>query len=388
MKAVLIDWKSFGNEDFKETMARMGHSVISYFHENYQSRVSDVFFKDFTEFLKKNPCDFVFSFNYFPSVSRVCKELSVPYVAWVYDMPYQALYSYTLINDCNYVFIFDSETYSELKNGGINTVYYMPLAVNANRLDRMTVTHDIKSRLAGDISFVGSMYDEKHTLYTDIDKADAYTRGYIEGLIRAQSKVYGCSFIRDCLNSKILGELSRVHPINPTPDGIESPEYVYSSYFIERKLTSIERKKLLTDLSEKFSLKLYTHNPVPYMPKALYMGPVDYYDVMPYIFKCSKINLNLTLRSIHAGIPLRAMDIMGAGGFLLTNYQPDFLDFYESDRDYVYYEDEADLMDKCRFYLEHDAARLEIAQNGYLKTKAEHNYETALGKIFDIAGLK
>ena len=45
---------------------------------------------------------------------------------------------------------------------------------------------------------------------------------------------------------------------------------------------------------------------------------------MPLVFQNSKINLNITLRSIKNGIPLRAIDIMGAGGFLLTNYQNDF----------------------------------------------------------------
>lgn len=55
------------------------------------------------------------------------------------------------------------------------------------------------------------------------------------------------------------------------------------------------------------------------------MGAVDYYEVMPHVFKQSKINLNITLRSIQSGMPLRAWDIMGAGGFLLSNYQADFL---------------------------------------------------------------
>ena len=38
------------------------------------------------------------------------------------------------------------------------------------------------------------------------------------------------------------------------------------------------------------------------------------------MFANSKVNLNITLRNIKTGIPLRALDIMGAGGFLLTNY--------------------------------------------------------------------
>lgn len=63
------------------------------------------------------------------------------------------------------------------------------------------------------------------------------------------------------------------------------------------------------------------------MPAAEYVGPIDWYSVMPLVFKNTCINLNITLKSIQSGIPLRGMDIMGSGGFLLTNYQNDFLDF-------------------------------------------------------------
>ena len=49
---------------------------------------------------------------------------------------------------------------------------------------------------------------------------------------------------------------------------------------------------------------------------------------MPLIFRESKINLNITLRSITSGMPLRALDIMGAGGFLLSNYQQELAENY------------------------------------------------------------
>ena len=52
---------------------------------------------------------------------------------------------------------------------------------------------------------------------------------------------------------------------------------------------------------------------------------------MPYVFRNSRINLNITLRSIKSGIPLRCMDIYGAGGFLLSNYQTDLFDVIVTD---------------------------------------------------------
>ena len=116
-------------------------------------------------------------------------------------------------------------------------------------------------------------------------------------------------------------------------------------------------------------------------------GPIDFYDNMPYVFKCSKINLNITLRSIKSGIPLRCMDIMGAGGFLLTNYQADFLEYFTPDKDFVYYESIDDLIRKCDYYIKHEDERKAIALNGYNKVKEFHNYKVRLNDIFKIAGL-
>ena len=116
------------------------------------------------------------------------------------------------------------------------------------------------------------------------------------------------------------------------------------------------------------------------------MGSVDYYNVMPFVFRYSKINLNITLRSIKSGMPLRAIDIMGAGGFLLTNYQEDFLIDFIPGEDFVFYESEEDCINKCRYYLEHDDERRTIAQNGYRKVKEKYNYILRLKQIMDIVG--
>ena len=99
---------------------------------------------------------------------------------------------------------------------------------------------------------------------------------------------------------------------------------------------------------------MFTLNKNVALPGVTNMGVTDYYSEMPLIFHNSKINLNITLRSIQSGIPLRCMDIMGAGGFLLTNFQADLLDYFIPDEDFVYYEDQNDLIKKVDYYLEHD----------------------------------
>ena len=97
------------------------------------------------------------------------------------------------------------------------------------------------------------------------------------------------------------------------------------------------------------------------------MGPVEYFNEMPQVFRCSRINLNITLRSILTGIPLRALDVMGAGGFLISNYQSEIPEYFVPGEDLVVYEDYEDLCTKVEYYLSHESERREIAINGCRK---------------------
>lgn len=96
-------------------------------------------------------------------------------------------------------------------------------------------------------------------------------------------------------------------------------------------------------------------------------GYVDYTNEMPTIFRKSKININTTLKSIKTGIPLRCTDVMGAGGFLLTNYQKDLCRYFEAGKDFEIYENQQDLLIKTQYYLEHEEERMKIAINGWKK---------------------
>ena len=64
---------------------------------------------------------------------------------------------------------------------------------------------------------------------------------------------------------------------------------------------------------------------IPYLAWC-YDSPLE---ELPCVFRYSKLNLNPTLKSIQSGIPLRALDIMGAKGVLLSNFQPELVEYFE-----------------------------------------------------------
>lgn len=386
MRILFLDSPAFAKQDMIDAFKAQQIPCDLFFHEAYNERYNSDFDAAFDTAAERFPYDFVFSFNYFPILSNCCKRHNIKYVSYVYDNPLVALYSYTLINSCNYVFLFDKSTYETFKNEGLSTVYYLPLAANVQRLTSMECPIRLRPTLSSEVSFVGSLYNEEHNFYDRLTKLSDHTRGYLDAIMMAQQKIYGSFLLEDLLTPDILADLQKAAPYQPLPDGTESDAYVYANYFLCRKITSNERLALLKQASERFHLKLYTHHPAPELPNAEYIGPIDYYDTMPYVFQNSRINLNITLKSIHTGIPLRCMDIMGSGGFLLSNFQADFLDFFVPGEDFVYYEDEDDFVRKIRYYLSHESERRQIVANSTAKMLESHTFQHRVNTILEIVG--
>jgi len=152
-----------------------------------------------------------------------------------------------------------------------------------------------------------------------------------------------------------------------------------------RKITSLERIRYLTAVGAKHPVKMFTLNSAKAIPGVKNMGITDYYGEMPLVFHNSRINLNITLRSIYAGIPLRCMDILGAGGFLLTNYQQDLCEYFVPGEEFDYFEDEADLLKKIDYYLEREEIRAAIAKRAHEKVKEEHNFKKCFTHMLEVA---
>lgn len=372
MKILNIEWKAFCNEDMKDALRAEGHCVVSFpFSKMEDTRNNPEVEKALADVLHREVPDAVFSFNYYPVISKVCAKEGVRYISWIYDCPHISLYSYTILNSCNTVYVFDKELYLEFHRAGIQTVRYLPLAANTERLDRM----EQKGKLPYlyELSMVGALYTEVHKFFDQMKGLPDYTRGYLDALMAAQMKVQGYNFIQESLGP-VMDDLYKALPLEPNPDGAETKEYLYAQYVINRKITGMERMALLSEITQDHSFDLFTFDSGFSMPNLQNHGFVEPYEQMPRVFKQSRINLNITLRSIKSGIPLRGFDILGAGGFLLSNFQGDFLDIFIPGEEFVYYEDSKDLLRKIDYYLLHEEEREAIAKNGHDKVAAGHTF--------------
>lgn len=386
MTIFFMEWNSFGNEDIIEAFEGMGHIVhrIPFINDALKQ---DEILELFRTRLKKDGCDFVFSFNYYPEISKACMELKLKYVSWVYDSPHIQVYSYTAINECNYIFLFDYATYQDLHNAGIKTVYYLPLAVNSARMGRIDKYCPARSKYSSDVTFIGSLYSEKkHQLYDRFSILPDYEKGYLDGLIMAQKNVHGYNFLQGLLTDDVLVEMQKAYPTNPQAETVLLPEAIYADYVLARKVTALERREHLEKVGNIALTKLYTYDKAARIGNVVNSGPCDYYNQMPEIIRTSRINLNITLRSIKTGIPLRVLDIMGNGGFLITNYQEEMFWYFESEKDFVFYSNVEELSEKVIYYLKHDQERERIALQGCERARKEFSYPVQLMNMLEIVG--
>ncbi len=408
MKILFYCWKAYNQADIIDALVRRGHVVDRFDMELGNFERDDNFYELFVKKLSQNEgragingisggCayDAVFSVNYFPIISDICEQFhenGLKYICWTCDSPLSTMYHESIFNECNRIFIFDKFCYMTFEEMGAN-VYYLPLAGAVERADAVIEKwesmeqNDDRERIYGtshDVAFIGSMY--RKNSYDEIkDMLPDYVRGYFDALMKLQMEIYGENYIDGMLTADILEELNKHFRIEKSERSFSNISLIFSTTVLGFKIAQLERYKLLGALSKRFDVAVYTDDEKAEFILAHNMGPVRYWDESPVIFHTSKINLNFTIRNIRSGIPLRVWDILAAGGFCITNFQPELVLYFKNGEDLVWFEDEADLVKKVAYYLKHDDERMRIARNGYEKVKKLHNYDQRLDVIESIA---
>lgn len=380
MNIFLYSWNCNSEEDFCESLQKLGHIYTKFACPVQDYEEDSAFIENCINELRKKSYDCIFSFDYFPVISETAKREKILYISWVYDCPHYTLYSKKVYYKYNRIFFFDKMQYLEFKQNGLENGFYLPLAVNTGRLETYLGDNINSVDYEHEISFVGSLYN--NNLYAQLNKLPRYVKGYLEGIIAAQSRIYGYNFVHEMLTPELIQIFRQLVSFDDS-SAIEIPDSKIYADIINTRITELDRIGILNMLAEQWKVDLYTNSKTDELTGVNILGTVDYRNEMPQVFRKSKINLNMTLRSITSGIPLRALDICGSGGFLISNYQPEFEEYFNVGKEIVLYESQEDLKDKVQYYLTHDEERVDIAAAGYRKVKECFSYENMVEILLD-----
>jgi spore maturation protein CgeB len=371
---------SYTYKEFSGALEQAGHTVKTIYYHFKDVYHDDFFCERISGFLSEAVYDCVVSVNFFPLLAQICCDRGIRYISWSYDSPLQEDFKPYYTYPTNYVFLFDREEVRELRAEGFHRIFHLPLAINTETLDKILASGKNMQKYKADVSFVGHIYDSP--LETLLLPCNDYIKGYVEGILQAQLRIYGYNFVDSVLTDEILDA------INETFSKLGQVNTVLNkkglSYAINAQLTHLERHFLIEQLGEYYDMKFYSTKKATFETNVTQPGPVKYFTEMPFVFRNSRLNLNPILRSIKSGIPLRALDIMGSHGLLFSNYQPELAEYFTDGQNVILYESMEDAFAKAGYYLEHEDICAQIAANGYHIVKDSFTYPERLRQMFEI----
>ncbi|MBQ7933799.1 MAG: glycosyltransferase [Lachnospiraceae bacterium] len=312
--------------------------------------------------------------------------MGLPYVAWLvkgYDADY---YSATIRNEWNYIFAMDSLLCQELRNAGVPNCFFLPLAAPSYGEDTCSGAPN-NEQCSVDVSMIGTILERSdlpvHPLSPENSLKDS-TKGYLEGCIACQHQFHGMPSMSSSLPGYVWEDLVKVFP--PTLENTILSAYQFYDYnYFNHLITYADRDVHLNAYkNEKRYEKIHLYSAASSYSsdKIINGGWADYYNDIPQIAQQSIINLVITHRNYKAGIPPIAWAIMGAKGFLLSNYQADYQ--LLSPASPVLYRTPKEMLSKSAYYYHHEEERIAITEELYQEISRKHTYYNRIQEMLSM----
>ena len=387
MRILLYRWGTFNEPVIEKTLRDLGQFVKVVQAQDYKDEQIEGQIWTIAKEASEYHADILFSVDYFQAVAMVAKKLNITYYSWLYHIPQWSLFSYQAQLPNNRIVTFDSAQMQELKQYNVNGMQYMSLAADKELLNNALseATPEMIEKYRADVSFVGTLYESANNVFNRIS-AEARGKDVYKSLIqmiRDKRFAYGKEVLYRGVTEEMVEFLLEEIEHGQDHFFFAKQEEIAVQSVLARKITVEERKLMARVLAREFDFKLYTISNTERFPEINNCGPVDFAKQAPLIYNGSKINIYVTPRAIRSGVPLRVLEMMACQGFVLVNYQEDLAKEFEDGKELVMYRSLEEMVEKIRYYLEHESERQQIARAGYEKVLREYNYAEKLRKILD-----
>lgn len=303
------------------------------------------YIQDLECYIREQKADMVWSMEYIPVISRACLIRKIPYIVWDIGESWNALYSRTIQNPWNFLFIAEERIAERFWRKNPGHIFHLPPGAKT----------DLLSEASGTICLCNR--DIEYPLYYVKDGCSEYMNGYIRGLIEAQQRVYGYHFLPNLITGKRKTELGKVllEPVRGK-DYSKKDLKAQIDDFLCDTITQNEREEAAKIIKE-FG--------------GFYEGD-----------ELCAVNINVASRKCRTGISYDMLRVMGAGGFVITNYQDGIASSFVIGEEVIMYEDMKDLREKIVYYLEHEVERKQIAMRGRRRVEEDFSLKQRVGNIF------
>lgn len=376
------------SDDILYALGKLEYETAEY-HEVWETTVlNDDQIERLTSYIIENKIDFLISVYFIMNAAMAAYKTNIRYISIIWDAPYVGVYN--PLGRLNNVWLssFDKLERERYLMKGIKNVLYQPLSVNRDLVEEWD--RDIQDVLQGnyihDISFVGRLYD-KNTYDERIEMIPKVMRHYFDSIFEeAAFKWDGINRVYGTTTNEIWKYIEVVCPEFKLVNRMDIEDArCFEMTCLVKKIANIERVAVLNMLAEKYSVALYTdsESAKTVLRNVELRPPVIMGKAAAMVYAGSKINLNISLKGMEGGTPLRIMDIMAAGGFVLSSYCPEMAELFEEDKEIVMFKTPEELVEKVDYYLCHDRERKQIAEAGHKKVMTCYTYEKKLKQLME-----
>jgi len=286
----------------------------------------------------------------------------IPIAVWFVDDPYPILaHRRQWVNASMIAFSWERAYLPPLRNAGFGDVHYLPLAGDVEMMSSAEEKPDL------DLAFVGSSMGRAFLQEKILSKFLWDPR--LEPMVQKSLPriLAGNASIR-----QILLEAAAGNPLFPRDD----MNLTWLCSYAIHSASCRKRRDLIQGL---LTLGIQTFGD-PQGWRDL-IGPglktnpdIDYRTSLGRIYSRIAVNLNITSCQMKTAVNQRVFDVPLAGGFVLSDNQPDLSELFAMGSEAVSYESLDDCREKIAFYLKNPDARERISSAARRRIQAEHLY--------------
>ncbi|NQU82346.1 MAG: glycosyltransferase [Parcubacteria group bacterium] len=289
-----------------------------------------------------------------PTVLMHCDDLSVPFIIK------------KIAGSFDLVWATSRDNLDLLKSYGGN-VKMMPYAANP------FVFKPVKIRKERYIGFIGSIYGAR--------------RVYLNKLAQNQIplKVFGENQFHDNQNTRFNNPLTRaIKNIRKSlPHTYQQLLFISGRKIVvgALKRSFIESKKIKDDPKSIVS--------IDYFPGPSFSEMGKYYSRMAMSYGSIEYGSTYVLKKPLKCIHLREFEAPMCGAIHIVNRSPELQEYFEEDREMIFYSSFEELLDKAKYYLDpaRETARYQIRKAARKRAKNEHSWTNRFEKIWQAVGL-
>jgi len=154
----------------------------------------------------------------------------------------------------------------------------------------------------------------------------------------------------------------------------------------------VSKMEILAKIKKALGRRLRMHGVANFKKNVYYnlkygfpgwVRPVRFEDYVP-LYQRSLIGINVHNRGKFTVGNYRLFDLPGNGVMQISDGGEWLQDFFEEGKEIVGYDDADDLIDKVRYYLDHDEERQRIALNGYRRVMKDHRFKQRMRQVAEI----